>query len=85
MIIDLLIGLFDALVSWVAGLLPDADTTSWWNGFAGFAAHMSDLNYYLPLAEVFTFTVGFSTVFVLLGPVKIVLWLLSWVRGGAQA
>ena len=84
MIVDWCLDLLSALIYWVAGLLP-ADDTGWWEGFSGFATHMSDLNYFIPIQELVTFTLGVSAVLMLFAPVKIVLWLLSWVRGGAQA
>lgn len=83
MITDALISWFSTPLLWLAGLLPaaGADPMSNWSTVL---AYMGDLNYFLPIGEVFAFTLGVFVVFPALAGVSLAAWLVAMIRGGSS-
>lgn len=84
MIVELLLDAIEALLSWLASMFPSGAGLSLpMDGFGGFLSHVADLNYYLPIGEVFTFTIGALIVFPALAGVSLLVWLVALIRGGS--
>lgn len=82
MIIEWLLDAIEALIRWLAGLFPT------WNpdaldGFSSVLSHVGDLNYFLPIAEVFGVVVGAFMLFPALMGVSLAVWLVALIRGGS--
>lgn len=81
MIVELLLDLIESVLTWLAGLFPTMVIDP--GSSFGFFAHLGDMNYYLPIKEVFAFTVGAFLVFPLLAGVSLATWLIALIRGGS--
>lgn len=82
MILELILDMLEQLIMWLAALFPTGVVDPG-NGFGSFLGHIADLNYYLPIAEVFTFTLGAFVVFPALAGVSLAVWLVALIRGGS--
>lgn len=83
MITDAILGFFQAVIVWAGGLLPTWDISVGTTGWGQALAHMSDLNYFLPIQEVFTVTLAAFLLFPAFMGVTLVVWLIALIRGGS--
>ncbi|MFT4287434.1 hypothetical protein [Nocardioides sp.] len=82
MIVEWLMDVLQAGLLWVASLLPE-DPWTVYESWSLVLAHMADLNYYLPISELFAFTIGAFVVFPAFAGVSLVLWLVGLIRGAS--
>jgi hypothetical protein len=84
-IIDWLLNAVQAVLVWLSGLFPGGTpwTTGPDQGWDAALNHLADLNYFLPIAEVFAFTLGCFLVFPALAGISLLVWLVAIIRGGS--
>lgn len=82
MIIDLLLEWVEAVLDWVIGLFPvtDFDPVAY---LSTALSYVSDIDYFLPLHEVFGVVVAVLLIFPVFAGVSLVLWIVALLRGGS--
>jgi hypothetical protein len=83
-IIEWLLDFFEAGITWVGGGLPDSPVDTF-DLLAVAARNLGALNYFLPIAELFTLVVAIVAVFPLLMGVSLSLWVVAQIRGSASS
>lgn len=70
-------------IEWVAGFLPEW-SPDMLDGWQMVLDHLTDLNYFLPIAEVFSVTLAAFLIFPALMGASLLVWLLALLRGGSS-
>lgn len=83
MIIDFLLDLIQGAFNFVIGFFPDT-TFNPVTLFGGALAHLGDLNYFLPIAELASVVLAFVFLFPAFMGVTLFLWLVALIRGGSS-
>lgn len=83
MLIEWLLDFFEAGFDFVAGFFPESffDLGSY---LAGALGYVGDLNYFLPIAELFAVFVAVVVLFPLFMGTSLLLWLVALLRGGSS-
>lgn len=84
MIVEWILDIIETGLVWLAGLFPTytgANPISSWGGFLG---ALGDMNYFLPIAEVFAITLAVFVLFPALMGVSLLAWLVAFIRGGSS-
>jgi hypothetical protein len=83
MVTDALLDMLETAVAFFLEPLPDwsDDPFSTWGTVLG---HLGDINYYLPVSEVFLFTLSIIVLAPLLMGINFGVWLLALLRGGSS-
>jgi hypothetical protein len=83
-IIEWLLDFIETALVWLGGLFPDVDLSGFTSGWGLVLGYLGDLNYFLPIAEVFAVTIAVFMVFPALMGVSLVAWLIALIRGGSS-
>lgn len=84
MIVEILLDALETVLVWLAGLFPSVPLDGFLNGWSLVVGHLGDLNYFLPIAEVFAITIAVFMVFPALMGVSLLAWLIALIRGGSS-
>jgi hypothetical protein len=82
-IVDTLLGAFQTVVLWAVSGLPSAGDAGPFAGWNLVISNLGAMNYFLPIAELFAFVIGISVVFPALAGVTLLVWLVTFLRGGS--
>lgn len=83
MVLEWLLDMIEGVLVWIAGLLPEW-TDDPFSGWGQVLDHLTDLNYFLPISELFGFSLAFFTGLIPLVTVTVVFWLVALIRGGSS-
>jgi len=83
-IVEWVLDVIEAGLVWLGGLLPKYNGENPANSWGGFVGHLGDMNYYLPIAEVFAITLAVFVLFPALMGVSLLAWLVALIRGGSS-
>lgn len=84
MLIDFWLGLVQAVLLGVAGLLPVAPVLPFLPSLVTLMEHLGALNYFLPIAELVTVVAGVMLVFPFFMGTSLMLWILAQLRGSSS-
>jgi hypothetical protein len=83
-IIDALLGAIQSVTLWALGGLPVvSNSDAPFSGWGLIVDNLGAMNYFLPVAELFSFVIGVSVVFPALAGVSLLVWLVALIRGGS--
>lgn len=80
-IIDILLDLIEGAFMFVIGFFPTVSFNPV-TAFGGALAHVGDLNYFIPIAELAAVILAAVVVFPMFMGVTLFLWLVALIRGG---
>ena len=84
MIVEWLLDAVQAVVVWLGGLFPDVNLNDTLSGWGTVLSYLGDLNYFLPIAEVFAVTLAVFMIFPALMGTSLLAWLVALIRGGSS-
>jgi hypothetical protein len=73
----------ESLVTFLSGLFPTTNLTDPSSGWPQVLGNLAAINYFLPVSELFAFTLAFFAGLVPLVTVTIVVWIAAFIRGGS--
>lgn len=84
MVVDALFGAVQGLLTWLAGLFPSWSLPNPLEAWGSVMSNLTALNYFLPIAEVFTVTLSVFVLFPALMGVSLLAWIVALIRGGSS-
>lgn len=83
MIFEVVFDFFEMVLVWLSAAFP-VTTINPLDSFSQVIGYMNDLNYFLPISEVFAITVAVFVIFPAFAGVSLLSWLIALIRGGSS-
>lgn len=83
MIVEWLLDTVEAGLVWLSGLFPTLNGTNPVGTWGQVLSALGDMNYFLPVAEVFAATLAVFVLFPALMGMSLLTWLVALIRGGS--